>query len=197
MIEVEKKFPLHTGDRERLTKGLTPFATVTMVDEYYDDSSFSISTKDVWLRKRNGRFELKVPLHTKNATERDADQFREIEDDDGIREFLHIPNEGTMDEDVAKAGYMPFGTITTTREKFRVSDMVIDIDRVDYGYELAEIEVMVARQSEMHAALDKILAFAKRIGLEPGPVRGKVFEYIRRTNLRHYRALIDAGLIDA
>lgn len=196
MIEVEKKFALGPGDRERLTKGLKPSATVTMVDTYYDDPEYSLSTNDTWLRKRNGRFELKVPLHPRSLADRKGDQFQEIENDDRIREFLRIPKKGTMDEDVAEAGYAPFGTITTVREKYhRTGGLVIDLDSIDYGYELAEIELMVEKKSEMEDAIGRILAYAQRIGLTPRPVRGKVFEYIRRTNPLHYRALVDAGLV--
>ncbi len=197
MIEVEKKFALRPGDRERLTKGLEPFAIVTMVDTYYDDSAYLLSRNDTWLRNRNGTFEVKVPLHPKSVKERKGDRFREIEDDEGIREFLRLPRSGDIGKEIASAGYLPFATITTVRKKYRYGDMVIDLDSIDYGYELAEVEVMVNDRSEMDAALETITTFARSVGLSSAPVRGKVIEYIRRTNPRHFHALVDAGLIEA
>lgn len=196
MIEVEKKYPLDTGDRERITKGRMPFKTVTLVDTYYDDDDFSISTKDRWLRKRNGTFELKVPLHSASAMERDADQFDEIEDEDGIRKFFNIARYGSLDEDIANAGYRPFGTIVTTREKYRINDLTLDVDSIDYGYELCEIESMVERPEDMDRAIEKIRSCAHMLGLVERPLKGKVFEFINRTNPKHYQALVDAGLID-
>lgn len=196
MIEVEKKYPLDPGDRERITKDRVPLQTVTLVDTYYDDDVFSISTKDRWLRKRNGAFELKVPLHSASATERDADQFDEIEDEDGIRTFLNITQRGSLDEDIARAGYGPFGTIVTTREKYRIGDLTLDLDAIDYGYELCEIECMVERPEDMDSAIEKVRSCARSLGLVERPLKGKVFEYINRTNPRHFKALVDAGLID-
>jgi len=60
---------------------------------------------------------------------------------------------------------------------------------MDFGYNLAEIELLVNSQKETKEASQKIINFAKSHGLEIIPVRGKVIEYIRRNNPDHFKTL--------
>jgi len=60
---------------------------------------------------------------------------------------------------------------------------------MDFGYNLAEIELLVENQKETTIAGQKIIDFALSCRLTITPVRGKVIEYIRRNNNNHFKIL--------
>lgn len=163
--------------------------TVVMTDVYYDDDQYSLTTKDIWLRKRDNKLELKLPLNAKNLSERLADNYQELEDESEIKSAL-----GVESLDV----FQPFATIVTKRLKYRRDKFGIDVDKMDFGYTLAEIELMTESREEMPAAQRKILEFADKLGLKyGGQARGKVIEYLRRFDPKHLQALMTAGVISA
>jgi len=184
MIEVEKKFLL-SGGQERVFE-----------DEYFDDGKYSLTSRDMWLRRRNGRFELKTPLFV-DGCERSVDQYDELEKEEEIRSALDIPESGNLEQDLAKKSFFPFAKLTTTRKKFKKDGFILDFDIVDFGdstYSIAEVEKMVEDKSQMESAVSEILEFAQKHGLESARVRGKVIEYVRRKNPDHFGVLIDCGI---
>jgi len=196
MIEVEKKFILNEQDKERLTKNAEFLNERVFTDIYYDTEIFSLTSYDKWLRYREGRFELKLPLH--EGADRLADQYDELEDEQKIREALNLPPNGNLSDDLAKTGYSPFCTCKTTRRKYKKEPFIIDLDTVDFQdftYNIGEIELMVKEKSEIESAIEKIMDFAKSQNLTIVPVRGKVIEYLKRAKPNHYQALIDAKVV--
>lgn len=196
MIEVEKKFILSSKDRERITEGAEFLSEKSFTDTYFDTSDYLLTKADKWLRLRDNRFELKLPMNQgKGSSQRQLDQYEELDTDEAIYKALDIKPTATLQKDLEINGYKPFSTFTTTRKKYKKGDFVIDLDVIDFGYSIGEIELMVESQSEMEEALNKILAFAKEQGLSVAPVRGKVFEYIRRNSPEHFKALEEAEVL--
>ena len=196
MIEVEKKFILNEQDKERLIKNAQFLNERAFTDIYYDTEIFSLTANDKWLRSRDGRFELKLPLH--KGANRLADQYDELEDEQKIRGALNLPSSGNFANDLAKVGYSPFCTCKTTRRKYKKEPFIIDLDTVDFQdfiYSIGEIELMVNDKSEVESAIEKIMDFAKSQNLTIAPVRGKVIEYLKRTKANHYQALIRASVV--
>jgi len=196
MIEVEKKFILNEQDKERLTKDAEFLNERVFTDIYYDTEIFSLTAKDKWLRSREGRFELKLPLH--DGAERLADQYDELEDESRIREALNLPPNGNLANDLAKAGYSSFCTCKTTRRKYKKGPFIIDLDIVDFQdftYNIGEIELMVDDKPAIEGAIEKIMNFAKEQNLTIAPVRGKVIEYLKRVKPNHYQALVQAKVV--
>lgn len=196
MIEVEKKFILSGEDRERLTKEAEFLSERIFTDAYYDTSDFVLTSQDKWLRSRDGRFELKLPLH--HGVDRLADQYDELEDDDSIKSALGFVGENSLADNLAANGYKPFGTLTTTRRKYQKGDFIIDLDVIDFGdsiYTIGEIEMMVNDKSEIDGAIEEIISFAKEQRLTIAPVRGKIIEYLKRNNPDHYKVLVEVGVV--
>ena len=196
MIEVEKKFILNEQDKERLTKEAQFLNERVFTDTYYDTEIFSLTANDKWLRSREGRFELKLPLH--EGADRLADQYDELEDEQKIREALNLPPNENLADDLMKAGYSPFCICKTTRRKYKKEPFIIDLDIVnfqDFIYNIGEIELMVNEKSEIEKAIEKIMYFAKSQNLTIAPVRGKVIEYLKRTKPNHYQALVLAKVV--
>lgn len=197
MIEVEKKFVSNNAITTRLLEGATFSREHIMTDIYYDTADYALTRKDLWLRSRNGAFELKIPLHTEGL-KRKADQYDEIEDDAEIQRVLGVKDARPLSDTLTAHGYAAFCTFVTTRRRYEKDGFAIDIDTVDFGdftHHIGEIELMVTHKSEVPSAIERILTFAHQYQLQLSPVRGKVIEYLLRKSPKHYAALVAAGVI--
>src|SRR5579864_1260452 len=83
MIEVEKKFILTPDQEKKLIEGAEFVVEKQFTDIYYDDKDFSLTTKDIWLRERDSKYELKLPMN-KSSERRVVDQYRELDVEDDI-----------------------------------------------------------------------------------------------------------------
>lgn len=134
-------------------------------------------------------------MHKEGSSQRIADQFRELTTETEIAQYLNLAGSQTLTSKLEKAGYIVLASIKTTRRKYKLEPFMIDMDSMDFGYELAEIELLVSNQPDMEAAVEKIVHFAKGLGLETVPVRGKLIEFIRRNKPELFRALGEAGVV--
>jgi adenylate cyclase class IV len=195
-IEVEKKFLLNEADKARLTAGASFANERIITDTYYDTEDYRLTSQDWWLRARDGRFELKIPLHGKGR--RPVDQYDELENESEIKKALGMTTGENLADVLSAHGYRPFGILKTTRRKYKRGAFTIDLDSVDLpgsAYDLGEIELMVEDRSEIADAIDKIIDFAKSKQLKITPARGKISEYLRRSRPEHYQALIKSGVV--
>ena len=205
MIEIEKKFILTDAQRERLSENAEFLGERTFTDVYYDTPEYALTKNDIWLRTRNGKFELKLPLQ-KNGKGL-ANHYHEVEGEEKIRQIFDIVPMGSFLEDIQSFGYASFGEFKTTRREYKKEKFTIDLDEVDYSdfkYSVAEIEILIEtchsrmmgeNEKEIKKANDEILAFAELMGLENKNLRGKMSEYLFRKKPDHYKALVDAGVV--
>lgn len=196
MIEVEKKFIPDAEEIKRVVQGAELLEEETHTDVYYDTENYKLTTRVTWLRNREGKFELKVPLNWRPNNHGAIVQFEELEDDDEIRTFLDISSQGnTLEEDLPSNGYKPFATIATTRKKYKKGELFFVIDSTDFDFTILEIELMVNDESEIPGAEKRILEFAEQHGFTVALDTGKVVEWIKRNDSRHYKALKNAGVV--
>lgn len=201
MYEVEKNFNLTPEERVRLLEGAESLGEKTITDVYFDTPTFDLTKRDIWLRKRDGRFEVKIPAEPpEHGRRRKTDRYLEVEDEKGIRMKLALSEDDSMEASVERAGYLPFCVCTTRRASYRKDGFNIVIDHVaysdvDWSYDTSEIELMVSTEGEMADAAGRVLAFAKRHGLKAADAPGKVIEYLRRNRPEQYRALVASGTI--
>jgi adenylate cyclase class IV len=196
MIEIEKKFILNEQEKERLIKDAEFLSERVFTDIYYDTEKFLLTSQDKWFRSREGKFELKLPLHKKR--EKLADQYDEIEDEQKIKQVLNLPLNKNLADNLIKVGYFPFCTCKTTRRKYKKELFIIDLDIVDFQdftYNIGEIELMVNDKSEVEGAIKKIMNFAKTHNLTVAPVRGKIIEYLKRVKQNHYQTLVKKNVV--
>ncbi len=193
MIEVEKTLPVDEESRSRLIAGAEFLGQKILTDTYYDSADYRLTLSDRWLRNRNGRFELKIPVRGPFATSA-PERYEELEDDASIAKELGLPAGGLADT-LAAAGYTPFCTITNTRQQYTKEGFHIDFDSTDSGYKAVEIELMVAAPEDTEAASRKINEFASKHGLPEKIINGKVVEFIRRNRPEHFAALDRAGVV--
>jgi len=196
MIEVEKKFKLTSKKLEAIKKRATFVSKKTFTDIYYDDENFSLTKKDIWLRKRGVIFELKYPFAQK-IQGKIINIYDEIIDQKKIANKIKLHDySDNFSSTLRKNNYRPCCKIKTTRRKYSLDGFTIDIDEMDFVYSLCEIEKMAPSKKEVVKIANQIFAFAKSFGLETKKsIRGKVLEYLWRNNRKHYRALERAGVI--
>ena len=196
MIEVEKKFKLNKKQLAKIEKQASFISKKTFSDIYFDDENYSLTTHDVWLRKREKLFELKTPL-TSFAAGKRVNIYREIIVEEKINEVLKLKKySSNFFLNLRKNGYRSFCKIRTVRKKYGYGDFIIDIDEMDFGYALCEIEKMVKNRKEISGAARRIVRLGKKLGLEiDWSLRGKVLEYLWRYDKRHYNKLKENKVI--
>lgn len=194
MIEVEKNFDLKPGDKERLIRGAKLVSEKTFTDVYYDSADYDLTSRDFWLRARDHKFELKVPLNAIGAARRPVDQYRELETDAEIAFELHLSQTIPLARALQDAGYAPCATITTKRESYLKNGFHLDFDKVDaLRYATFEVELMVDAAEAIPDAEKRILDFAREHGIVT-PGRSKINEYLTQYNSAHYAALRAKGI---
>lgn len=193
MIEVEKNFDLKPGDKERLIRRAEFIGQKSFTDIYFDAADFSLTARDYWLRTRDGKFELKVPLNAESSNRRITDQYDELETEMAIAQKLGFRTNDLTNE-LAYRGYKPFAKIVTKRESYKKGNFHLDFDEMEFGFATFEVELMVANPSQIPNAEAEILKFAKAHGISDANARGKVIEYIFRNNPEHYRILKMRGM---
>lgn len=192
MIEIEKKFLIDADNLKKIIKSAKIISQQKLVDIYYDTADFKLTTKDWWLRNRNGKFELKVSIVGSKSS---VDRYHEIETEEEICQHLKITLINSLSETLEQNNIFQFAEIVSEREKYKKGDFTMDCDITDFDYSICEIELMVKDESQIVQALEKIEKFRKENNLSSNPVRGKLVEYIYRNRPKHYQALREAGVI--
>jgi len=203
MIEVEKKFLLTRKEQEVLLLGAEKISVSSEADIYFDYPDWRLTCSDIWLRERNGRPEVKIPI-TGNGRVGSTDRYREI--DSSSKEVLTAV--GISFEDglnfqghLFRDGLVRIADIITNRSKYRKDGFTIDVDDADFGngevhYSIVEVELLVGDESEAQMAEDRIFEFARCHGILPTKhARGKLIEYICRYRREHFSALLKAGVV--
>jgi len=193
MIEVEKNFDLKEGDKTRIIKSAVLLEKKCFIDVYYDTKDYKLTGKDYWLRSRNGKFELKVPLNVGRVLDRVTDQYKELETNEEIASELGLSATDDMKKSLREKGYAPFATITTTRERYKKGDFNLDFDEMDFGFTAFEVELMVQAPKQIPAAEKRILKFGTDHNIAPISA-GKVIEYLRRYKPEHLAFLKTSGI---
>lgn len=199
MIEVEKKFTL-TGENElRIAENAKFAGEKTITDIYYDDAGYSIVSRDMWLRNRDGRFELKVFVG--DFDNRVTDQYEEIEDEARIRTILGLSDGESFPQALEEKGIIAFLTCATVRKTYARGDFTIVIDAADLNneltYRIGEIELMVENKNKMNEAAKRILAFAETLGVSPVEPDGKIIHYLKEKRPAHYEAFMNRKPLSA
>lgn len=170
-IEVERKFQVTDFDENKLFQANGKLISeISFEDVYYDNNSYGLILNDCWLRKRNQKWEFKIPLNREPNMLYMSTQFRELEDEKDIRLALHEiikPETKFCDnqEIIEEFKLQPFATFTTTRKSYKLPfNCTVVIDFTSFGYSVGEIETMIEDNSEIENAIEKINAIADQLG---------------------------------
>ena len=190
MIEVEKKLALALEHLEEIQSKGQLLEEVTYSDTYYDMSDFCLTTGNVWLRERNGRFQLKIKGRIGSS--------EEVQDDNEILRQLGLESEQPILATLEQAEITPFCKLTTQRRKFLLDEIPIHIDQVDFGdqtYSVAEINITVEKKKDATSITKKINQLLKRWNIDADTnAPSKISVYLHRKNPSHFEALLKAGV---
>lgn len=137
ITEIERKFPCTPDILQYCKSNAVSSREISMSDVYFDNQSFGLTTRDMWLRQRNNTLELKSPMSSTVINNSDNEEtlvgldfYKESTDLLEIANILHSTadvtvkfNENTtnMDEVISSlsaAGVVPFGTFITKRTRY-------------------------------------------------------------------------------
>ena len=185
LLEVEEKFNLMDRNLNELKLQLTKLGfvekrSIEMEDWYFDDSNYSLTRQDCWLRfrkigddKKDGQWELKRGRQRHNQ----STVYEEIE---GLQGFdtafsLLLPSQSAsaaeaiiMFDECSEpssvptlprndSNLRPFARIWTQRSSWksllgRFSTLSIDLDATDYGHAVGEVEALVSNEQQVPKA---------------------------------------------
>ena len=206
-IEVERKFQ-PPSDAEALRKSVEAaggevVGEVRFTDTYFDTSACALTRRDIWLRRRDEAWELKLPVEgdaRRSGGERTV--FREIEGaapvNDALRTLLPADQAGAaLEETLRLADAKPFAEFATTRAKYKLGGCALDADVASFGHAVLEIEVLVSDEAEVPAAEAEIERVATLVGAQPleKALGGKLETYIRRHAPDVLAALVEEGIL--
>jgi len=196
MFEVEKKINLdmHFGNKIR-SEGKF-LNQKTFQDVYYDTAQWHYTLQNIWLRKREQTFELKVGVHKEQGN---IDRYDEITDPVEILKKLNLPTTRPISQVLKENDITPFCSFQTDRSKYQLGEFAIDIDIATCGdlvYSIAEVELLVSSEKDIPKAEEKIVRFLEKESIEwRAIVRAKLSYFLSRNAPAHYAALLEAKVI--
>ncbi|KAM8823847.1 thiamine-triphosphatase [Spinachia spinachia] len=214
-VEVERKFLCNADILKTLEETGVCVGQRQFRDQYFDNPSFDLTLRDMWLRKRKECWELKCPI-TVNMTEEASgvqskaaalcSRYREItnlrEIHQRVKDVLkEVCGDGETDagpsqEDeswLSEMNLVCYADFTTVRQSFTLEEkgVQIDLDQADFGYHVGELEVLVPEAGDVQCALEKIERTAEKLGLiGDQQVDGKMNVYLQRNYPEHYARLL-------
>ena len=170
-IDIKRKFSLSPDTENKIIEiGGTLIDTVLFVDEYLDDSSYSILIDDCWLRLRNKEFQMKLKSKSQNSN-----FYPETATESEIKEVLidifskksnskNLFKDQPLDVLIDELGLTEFVTIETTRKTYQLNDFLIELDLTSLGPEVGDIAVVVDKKSKIVPQLEELDHIARQIG---------------------------------
>lgn len=171
-------------DRRRVSPTAVCVARCQFHDRYFDSPDFDLTLRDMWLRERRGRWELKCPTSAGRRSEVAAglcSRYLEVTDlpevQLRVKEVLEDGERSRSPQDEEswpqRFNLVCFAEFTTTRQSFVLEEegVRLDLDQADFGYSVGEIEVLVPEGGDVSSALEKIERTAQMLGTLSTPQR--------------------------
>lgn len=173
-FEVESKFRVPSGfEKLAQMKGAKLLQRTTFTDVYFDAPNHELTLTGRWLRKRDSRWELKIQ---KLKNEHWIESNCEIEDEGEIvnellktltARYSNVIRDCTSVEDIIQSTCCKqIASFTTRRTVFEMPNgVLIDLDQASFGYQVGELEVVVAKEKDIELAKENIQKTARLLGM--------------------------------
>lgn len=143
-LEVERKFAGFKHGTLARRHGCPPFLSLrdlgerTFHDVYYDDQDL-LSGNGLWLRKRDGKWQMKMG----KGGDRLNSRLQEISDHTTIAEKIHSLTGQTIPQS-SNFGLSRLAGFSTTRQTWLADDeFTLVLDRTDFGHTVGEVELEI------------------------------------------------------
>lgn len=173
-FEVESKFRVPPGfEKLAKAKGAKLLQQTTFTDVYFDAVNHDLTLTGRWLRKRDSKWELKIQ---KLKNDLWIESNCEIEDEQEIiKELLktltarysNVIGDCASVEDITQSTCCKqIASFTTRRTGFEMPNgVLIDLDQASFGYQVGELEVVVANEKDIDLAKETIQKTARLLGM--------------------------------
>jgi len=218
VVEIERRFRFDADTESKLAAaGASLVSEKSFVDTYVDTNDFCLTGCDHWLRLRDDEWQLKYPSPLQLST--NAAEYVESENEhailDIISKLIEIEENLNLSEVAVDSSNQNgilssldclygFCTLKTTRKKYSLNGVVIDLDSADFGFAIGEMEALVVKTGDVDAdtqnhrkALQAIDEVASQLGIVFASHRldGKVTTFMKRYRKDHYDLLVQRGVI--
>lgn len=205
-MEVECRFLLNHESEARLLDGAELIEQSKFVVEFLDTPEWTLAYANRWLKRKNGKYELKLPLKNRDADTSPhlATIFHEETDRRVILAHLGLPEAEDFEAALTRANMRPFASIQTVRTSYQKGPFRLDLDQAQFPllktgetmhYAVAEVELTGITESEAIQAKEDIIRFAEQHNLEVSDTRGKLMEYVFRNYPTVYLEFVKRGII--
>ena len=182
MIEVEKKCCPTEQFLDFLNNNAQKTNECIFYDICLDFDDLRLIKNDIWLRKRNEKYELKIPVI---SSSKKSDIYEEIEDDKKILNKLNLNNFDNL---------MELSNLITHRQRFRIGNLHIDLDKItspktNFMYKIMEIELMIEFPEQYEYAQQEIIKFMQKHHIKDEIVNGKFVEFVKEYRYEIYEIL--------
>lgn len=173
-FEVESKFRVPPGfEKLAKTKGAKLLEQTSFTDVYFDAVNHDLTLTGRWLRKRDSKWELKIQ---KLKNDLRIESNCEIEDEGGIlnelrktltARYSNVIRGCTSIKDIIQSTCCKqIASFTTRRTVFEMPNgVLIDLDQASFGYQVGELEVVVANENDIEMAKETIQKTARLLGM--------------------------------
>jgi hypothetical protein len=198
---------------ERVTQKGTFIKESQNEDVYYDiiakdaGNPYELGKKDIWLRKRNGHWECKVPQvvdglsHIGKDRDYNTPIYTEAFGELSIRKELNLQPLAnapakTLEQDLVERNFAPFATIKSTMKVFSIAkDVDMYLETTDFGYQYGIIkgEEHNAEEEDVAELVKKFEGIVTDLNLDVFPhAHDLVAEYLSRNSPAHYKELVNS-----
>lgn len=174
---IRRKYLVGDNSEEALQKlGGMFLETETLIDEYLDDENYTLTLNDCWLRLRNKKFEMKLNAGFGVGPNRSPSVQMLVSEND-IKDVLtrmyleDLQNrkisERQLDALVDELNIMEFVTFETKRNRYQLGNFIITMDKTNFSYHVAEVEVVASTAEDMLRFLSHLDTVSHKLGFLP------------------------------
>ena len=165
-VEIKRKFKVgEDSENIIIGKGGQLLRTETFVDQYFDDSCYTLTLNDNWLRKRNEIFEMKTSSSETNGEQIIVDEkiillslqkmLQQKAQDATTKTLSELMNDLVLSE---------FTTFQTTRQYYELEGCTLALDLTDFGFQSGDVMITVDSPSKVPDAIQRMDKLARDLG---------------------------------
>ena len=165
-VEIKRKFKVgEDSEQIIINKGGQLIRTDSLIDQYFDDSSYTLTLNDNWLRKRNDAFEMKNSCSVTNGDQVIVDEKMILQ---SLQKVFHQKDPKattkTLSELMNDLDLSEFATFQTTRKYYEIEECMLALDLTDFGFQSGDVMVTVDSPAKVPDAIQRMDKLAKDLG---------------------------------
>lgn len=165
-VEIKRKYKVgEDSEKNIIGKGGQLLRTETFVDQYFDDSCYTLTLNDNWLRKRNEIFEMKTSSsETKGEQVIVDEKIIYLSLQKMLQQNSHDATTKTLSKLMNDLDLSEFATFQTSRQYYELEECTLALDLTDFGFQSGDVMIKVDSPSKVPDAIQRMDKLAKDLG---------------------------------